>query len=99
MVVSLKILEHWLRTTILVVLLGTLFLYGLWPWLPFRGRATQPKTLVFYGFSIVERVMKQAIFPSFQKLWLEETGERVEIISSFSGSGTITNQLLMSVPA
>lgn len=43
--------------------------------------------------------MKQAIFPTFQRLWFEETGERVEIISSFSGSGTITNQLLMGVPA
>jgi len=27
------------------------------------------------------------------------TGEHLEIISSFSGSGTITNQLLMGVPA
>ena len=43
--------------------------------------------------------MKQAIFPTFQRLWLKETGERVEIISSFSGSGTMTNQLLMGVPA
>lgn len=43
--------------------------------------------------------MKQEIFPTFQRLWFEETGERVEIISSFSGSGTITNQLLMGVPA
>ena len=99
MVVTGRILGHWLRTSILIVLLGTLFLYGLWPWLPFRGWATRPKTLVFYGASILERVMKQAIFPSFQRRWLAETGGRVEIISSFSGSGTITNQLLMGVPA
>lgn len=99
MVFSGKILGRWLRTFILIVLLGILFLYGLWPWLPFQGWATQPKTLVFYGASIMERVMKQAIFPTFQGMWLEETGEPVEIISSFSGSGTITNQLLMGVPA
>ncbi|MFN8008452.1 MAG: substrate-binding domain-containing protein [Terriglobia bacterium] len=43
--------------------------------------------------------MKKAIFPMFEKLWLTKTGERLEIISSFAGSGTITNQLLMGVPA
>jgi sulfate/thiosulfate transport system substrate-binding protein len=99
MVVSGKILGRWLRTAILIVLLGALFLYGLWPWLPFRGWATRPKIIVFYGASMMERVMKQEIFPTFQRLWLKETGERVEIISSFSGSGTITNQILMGVPA
>ncbi len=99
MVVIRRVLARYIVRTILVASFGILFIYGFRPWLPFHRWEAKPKTLVFYGFSILEGVMKHEIFPAFQELWFLQTGERLEIISSFSGSGTITNLLLMGVPA
>ncbi len=80
------------------VLVGSVFLYGAWPWLPFvRGRPA--RTLVFYGFSILAEVMDEGVVPAFQARWEQETGEQVEFVTSFSGSGTITNQMILGVPA
>jgi sulfate transport system substrate-binding protein len=79
--------------------LGGLLLYGLWPWLPLPNRPQSPQTIVFYGFSVLGEVMNHAIFPAFQKEWESRTGHRVEFISSFAGSGTVRNQLVMGVPA
>jgi sulfate transport system substrate-binding protein len=79
--------------------LALLFLFAVWPWLPLPGRAAAPRTLVFYGFSILGEVMNEGIFPAFTREWEAKTGERVEFVSSFAGSGTITNQLIMGVPA
>lgn len=84
-------------TTTWLTILG-LGLYALWPWLP-GVRAEPTRTIVFYGFSILGEVMNRAIFPAFQAEWQARTGERVEFVSSFAGSGTITNQIVMGVPA
>lgn len=92
-------LAPYLRNVIPLTLLSTLALYALWPWLPFTREAIAPRTIVFYGFSILGSVMEQAIFPAFQAQWYAQTGEQVEFISSFAGSGTITNQIVMGVPA
>lgn len=73
-------------------------LYVLWPWLPGTG-AAPTRTVVVYGFSILGEVMNEGIFPAFQAQWQEKTGEPIEFISSFAGSGTITNQIIMGVPA
>jgi ABC-type sulfate transport system substrate-binding protein len=78
--------------------LGGLCLYSVWPWLPWRREAPL-RTIVFCGFSILDEVMNKRIFPAFQQEWEARAGERVEFVSSFSGSGTITNQLIMGVPA
>ncbi len=75
-----------------------LLLYAAWPWLAPR-RAGRPETIVVYGFSILEETMNQGIFPAFQREWRERTGERVEFVSAFAGSGTVTNQILLGVPA
>jgi sulfate/thiosulfate transport system substrate-binding protein len=82
-----------------VLFLGALFLYAVWPWIPLRGRSAGQRTIILYGFSIVGEVMNQGVFPSFQADWQRRTGEKVEFISSFAGSGTVTNQLIMGVPA
>ncbi|MCB9009744.1 MAG: sulfate ABC transporter substrate-binding protein [Ardenticatenaceae bacterium] len=74
-------------------------LYALWPWLPFTAKAAPTRTIVFYGFSITGDAMNRGIFPAFQNKWETETGERVEFISAFGSSGTVTNQLIMGVPA
>jgi sulfate transport system substrate-binding protein len=81
----------------LSLLVGGLGLYAIWPWLP--GQRQQTRTLVVYGFSILGEVMTGGIFPAFQAEWLAQSGEHVEFISSFAGSGTITNQVIFGVPA
>jgi sulfate/thiosulfate transport system substrate-binding protein len=86
-----------LRIAVTVVGIAAV-IWTFWPWLPF-GRNVYPRTLVIYGFSILEQSMSKSIFPAFQKKWKAETGQDVEVISSFSGSGTVTNQLIMGVPA
>ncbi len=73
-------------------------IWTVWPWLPF-GPSAYPRTIVIYGFSILEQSISKSIFPAFQRKWKAETGQDIELISSFSGSGTVTNQLIMGVPA
>ena len=74
-----------------------LFVYAIWPWI--APRSHTPRTVVFYGFSILGEALNQIVFPEFQKEWAGRTGEIVEFASSFAGSGTVTNQLIMGVPA
>jgi sulfate transport system substrate-binding protein len=81
---------------------AALLLYALWPWLPVphgEGRGSRPRTVVFYGFSILGEAMNQDVLPEFARRWRQRTGERIEFVTSFAGSGTITNQLTMGVPA
>jgi sulfate/thiosulfate transport system substrate-binding protein len=79
--------------------IGALFLYAAWPWLPFPARGGSPRVIVFYGFSILGEVMNNGVFPAFQKEWREKTEEQIEFAGSFAGSGTVTNQVIMGVPA
>jgi sulfate/thiosulfate-binding protein len=88
-----------LQTLLPVLFLGSLLLYAAWPWLPIHSAGGSPRVLVFYGFSILGEVMNNAIFPAFQKDWLQRTGETIEFAGSFAGSGTVTNQIVMGVPA
>jgi len=75
----------------------SVLLFMIFPWL--NGSDTQKHTIVVYGFSTLEETMTEGIFPAFTNKWKEETGEKVEFISSFSGSGTVVNQILMGAPA
>lgn len=88
-----------LQDRIALVLGGALLLYALWPWLPAPGRAATPRTVVFYGFSILGEALDQDVLPAFGRRWQERTGERVEFATAFAGSGTVTNQLILGVPA
>jgi sulfate transport system substrate-binding protein len=78
---------------------AALLLYALWPWLPRPSRQAPPRTVVFYGFSILGEAMNGAVLPEFARRWQVRTGEHVEFITSFAGSGTITNQITLGVPA
>lgn len=99
-----KISRHHLNWSLLAqrlfltLLFGGLGLYALWPWMPLVHGAP-PRTVVLYGFSILGEVMNEAIFPAFQEEWRAQTGQEVEFISAFASSGTITNQMIMGVPA
>ena len=94
-----SILLSRLQALIPILFLSALGLYALWPWLPLPARAAQPRTLVVYGFSILGDAINGGIFPAFQQTWQAKTGEHVELISAFAGSGTVTNQVIMGVPA
>lgn len=86
------------RLLLPLLVVGGLFLYAIWPWIPgTRGPAV--RTVVLYGFSILGEVMNEAVFPAFQAEWQARTGEQVEFVDAFAGSGTITNQMILGVPA
>lgn len=71
-----------------------LFLF--WPWL---GPAAPRRTITLYGFSILADAVHKGVFPAFAEQWEARTGEQVELISAFAGSGTVTNQIRLGVPA
>jgi len=73
-----------------------LLTYGFWPWI--TGSSRPPRTLVISGFSIFGEVMTEGIVPAFERSWAEQTGETIEAITSFAGSGTVTNQIRLGVP-
>jgi sulfate/thiosulfate transport system substrate-binding protein len=99
MLIQRRVLSRRLRAATLaaagLVLLG----YAVWPWVPLGRAARAPRTIVFYGFSILGDVIDHGIFPEFQRRWRRRSGERVELVSSFAGSGTVTNQIILGVPA
>jgi sulfate/thiosulfate-binding protein len=88
-----------LQALVPAALAAGLFLYAVTPWIPGRNAARPPRTIVLYGFSILGDAINKGVFPEFQRAWKARTGERVELVSSFAGSGTVTNQILMGVPA
>lgn len=87
------------RLLLAAAVLAGLFAWAVWPWLPRAGAARPPRAIVFYGFSILGEVMNDTIFPAFEKRWRESGGEPVTVVASFAGSGTITNQIVLGVPA
>ncbi len=98
MLVKRSVLKRRLSATLLLVAGAALLAYAVWPWTPMARGARAPRTIVFYGFSILGDVIDHGVFPEFQRQWLERTGERVDLVSSFAGSGTVTNQLILGVP-
>lgn len=85
------------RSLITLIFTG-LALYTVWPWLP-GVHGAPSRTLVLYGFSILGEVMNEGVFPAFAAIWEAQTGEKVAFISAFASSGTVTNQMIMGVPA
>jgi sulfate transport system substrate-binding protein len=57
-----------------------------------------PRTVTVYAFSAMDDVLADAILPAFQKHWRDRTGERVEFITTFAGSGAITREILGKIP-
>ena len=94
-----RILLRRIGTALPVLGAVALLLYAFSLWMPLRAGARPPRTIVLYGFSILGDSLNKGVFPEFQSVWQAKTGERVELVSSFAGSGTVTNQILMGVPA
>jgi len=85
------------RLTIVLAAAACLLVLG--PGLLSSAGKPRTRKIVFYGFSILSEPMEQGIFPEFQRYWQRKTGERVEFTSSFSGSGTVANQIALGAPA
>lgn len=47
---------------------------------------------------VTEDVMTAEILPLFQEYWLAKTGQKVEFVPTYAGSGTLTNQLVGGTP-
>ncbi len=88
-----------LRSALPIIIFGLLALFAIHPWISPHSGGAAPRAIVLYGFSILGEVMNEGVFPAFREEWRERTGEEVELISSFAGSGTVTNQIIMGVPA
>jgi sulfate transport system substrate-binding protein len=43
--------------------------------------------------------MNEGIIPQFEREWRKKTGQEVRVITSYAGSGTITNQIVFGAPA
>lgn len=79
---------------------AALVLFLAWPSIQeFRKVEPHRRVLVVYGFSILAEAMNQDVFPAFSRRWKARTGEEVTFTTSFAGSGTITNQIIMGAPA
>jgi len=63
-----------------------------------RSGESESKTIVLYGSSIPDNVTKEEIIPAFQERWRTKTGQNVQVVTSFVGSGTITNQIILGAP-
>ena len=87
-----------LGLTIGVALGIALLTFLLAPWIPGLSGPSR-RTITLYGFSILGDVMNRGVFPAFAEHWEKTTGEKVELISAFAGSGTVTNQIRLGVPA
>lgn len=57
------------------------------------------RTITVYGYSAMEGPLVQGIIPAFQRHYQQRTGERVNLVTSFAGSGTIFNQIRFGAPA
>jgi ABC-type sulfate transport system substrate-binding protein len=60
---------------------------------------TSPKKIIVYAFSTQEEVLSQGIFPSFEKMWKDKTGQDIEIEAVFGPSATLASQIILSAPA
>lgn len=52
-----------------------------------------------YGFSVVAEPLRERIFPAFRTQWKQATGEDLDFVDSFAGSGTVANQISYGAPA
>lgn len=60
---------------------------------------TSPKKIIVYAFSTQEEVLSQGIFPSFEEMWKDKTGQDIEIEAVFGPSATLASQIILSAPA
>ena len=89
------------RNTVVLVILAAVVL--LFAWLAYRGgwlpTAERHRVLTIYAYSSLDEAMTRGIFPAFRADWQKRTGEKLEFVPTFSGSGEITDRILHRYPA
>jgi len=61
-------------------------------------RVAPPLTLTVYAASTMEEVLLDAVLPAFRRDWEARTGQRIDFVTAFGGSGEITDRILTRVP-
>jgi sulfate transport system substrate-binding protein len=79
------------------VVLAALFVIALLVAGPPRW-APQVHTVNLYCFTGLEEPMRIDLLPAFRARYEEETGRRIELITTFAGSGYITRQVVREFP-
>ncbi|MBO0798527.1 MAG: extracellular solute-binding protein [Blastocatellia bacterium] len=64
-----------------------------------KSDVAKEATITVYGFSVVKEALEKEIFPSYEKLWFEKTGQRLTFTPSYAGSELVTNQIISGVEA
>ncbi|MBK9707550.1 MAG: substrate-binding domain-containing protein [Acidobacteria bacterium] len=64
-----------------------------------KSEVDKEATITVYGFSVVKEPLENDIAPEYQKLWFEKTGQPLYFSTSYAGSETVTNQILMGAEA
>jgi sulfate transport system substrate-binding protein len=83
---------------VLAILVALFLAFMVWQGGRMR-REGGPRTVTIYCFSAMEEAMTEGILPAFQEFWSGKTGERVEFITTFAGSGTIIDRIIRRFPA
>jgi sulfate transport system substrate-binding protein len=58
-----------------------------------------PQMITLYCFSELDEVMDGKLLPAFREEWKAKTGQTVDFIASYAGSGTITERIVEKFPA
>jgi sulfate transport system substrate-binding protein len=91
----------WWRSILLSLVALAAILLLVWvgrPWSWLESPA-QPQVVVLYCFSTLDDVMQERLLPAFRREWERETGQAVELVATFAGSGDITSRILAEVTA
>jgi sulfate/thiosulfate transport system substrate-binding protein len=64
-----------------------------------KSDVAKEATITVYGFSVVKEPLEGEIFPAYQKLWFEKTGQQLTFTPSYAGSELVTNQIISGVEA
>lgn len=80
---------------VLIVLLSIVLQSGC---LDLAGKGDD-RTITLYGFSVKGEVMERKVFPGFKRYWKAQTGEDVDFVSQFAGSGKVTNEVIAGAEA
>ncbi len=64
-----------------------------------KSDVAKEATITVYGFSVVKEPLEDVIFPAYEKLWFEKTGQKLTFTPSYGGSELVTNQILYGVDA
>jgi sulfate transport system substrate-binding protein len=57
-----------------------------------------PTTLTIYACSVMDDAFADGVLPAFRRHWEARTGQRVEFVTTFAGSGVIADRILAKIP-